>query len=83
MKTRERVFRWLSHLLALPALVGGVALAQQQGQAGQMGDMGRMMPGGMWLGIVLTVLLTVATIVALVALAIFLIRRSRPGQRTT
>ncbi len=79
--------RWVRFIASLP-LVAGTALAQQQGRMGDVGRMGQrdmmdgMIGGGMWVATVLTILLTLAAIFALVALAIFLLRRSRHIDRT-
>jgi hypothetical protein len=68
--TRRTMLVSLATMLGV-LLAPKLALAQMMGGQCQMGT-------GMWLTMLLGVLLIAAAIVALAALAVFLIRRSRP-----
>lgn len=90
MSAQNHKVCWLAVMLAAPVLLLAKMVHAQpgamQGMRGQeMGGMCQcpmmnMGSGWMTAGMILTGLLTLAAIAALVALTIFLVRRSRPRQ---
>jgi hypothetical protein len=76
---RRKALVWCFILLALLSLlVSGSAFAQPSGMCdGCTGMMGSGMGAIMWLGMIIAWLVGIAAIAALVALAVYLVRRSK------